>query len=188
MDTGCSTTLTSERSDFITYEKDSGKVEGLGTHDIVGTGTVKYTVLDDNGNPRNIIIHDAIHVPSLEIRLISVQQWAQQNKDPLAGGHILSKHLLLRWDGYNKTVPYNCNSNLPILYTVPGGKRATAYISKHIHTYAYKLDKKRTVRWDDVLIKPGANNSSPELIDNPQNTILKPPSNLNNINPRKDRK
>ena len=88
LDSGCSTTLTSKQSDFITYSKDSGEVEGLGTHDIVGTGTVQYKVLDDDGIIKNIVLHDAIHVPTLKIRLISIQQLAQQNQDPHAGGHI----------------------------------------------------------------------------------------------------
>ena len=49
VDSGCSRTLTFDRKDFITYEETDGEVEGLGTHKIVGTGTVKYTVLDDDG-------------------------------------------------------------------------------------------------------------------------------------------
>ena len=55
----------------------SGKVEGLGVHNIVGTGTLKYTVLDDNGDKVNLLINDAIHVPTMDVRLISLQQIAQ---------------------------------------------------------------------------------------------------------------
>ena len=41
VDTGCSHTLTYDRNDFISYDITSDEVEGLGTHEIVGTGTVK---------------------------------------------------------------------------------------------------------------------------------------------------
>ena len=114
-------------------------MEGLGSHDIVGIGTVKYKVLDDNSQIKNIVLHNAIHVPTLKIRLISIQQLTQQNQGPQAGGHILSNKMILRWNGNTKTVPYNTSNNLPNLYTAPGGKRATAYICKHIRTFAYKM-------------------------------------------------
>ena len=41
LNTGCSVTLSSERSDFITHKPSTGKAQGLAAHDIVGTGTVK---------------------------------------------------------------------------------------------------------------------------------------------------
>ena len=73
LDTGCSRTLTYDIGDFTTYEPCTGEVEGLGKHKIVGVGTVKYTVVTDSGNTTNIIINDAIYVPTLDVRLISVQ-------------------------------------------------------------------------------------------------------------------
>ena len=50
LDSGCSTSISFERNDFVNYKPMQGKVEGLGIHDITGTGTLKYTVLDDNGD------------------------------------------------------------------------------------------------------------------------------------------
>ena len=100
LDTGCSVTLSSERSDFITYKPTTGQVEGLGVHKIVGTGTVKYTVMDDNGKKVNLLICDSIHVPTLDVRLISVQQLAQQNANPDAGGHVTADYLKLTWDNH----------------------------------------------------------------------------------------
>ena len=115
LDTGCSVTLSSERSDFILYKPTIGQVEGLGVHNIVSTGTVKYTVIDDNGKKVNLLIRDSIHVPTLDVRLISVQQLAQQNANSDAGGHVTADYLKLTWDNHVKTVPYHSNSNLPIL-------------------------------------------------------------------------
>ena len=38
------------------------QVEGLGIHNIVGTGALKYTVTDDNGNKVNILIKNTMYV------------------------------------------------------------------------------------------------------------------------------
>ena len=123
-----------------------GKVEGLGVHNIVGTGTVKYTVLDDNGDKVNLLIKNAIHVPTMDVRLISLQQIAQQSKDCKAGGDI-------RADAC-----YLLGSNLPILYTLPGIKIAEAYIAKHtqsvgLKTKAFFLNKgESNSSWNKSLI------------------------------------
>ena len=107
----------------------------MGVHNIVGTGTVTYTVIDDHGKKVNLVIRDSIHVPTLDIRLVSVQQLAQQNVNPDAGGYVTADYLKLTWDNHVKIVPYHSNSNLPILFTVPGGKIAEAYISRHLHAW-----------------------------------------------------
>ena len=69
LDSGCSTSISFHKRDFIKYKPMSGKVEGLGVHNIVGTGTLKYTVLDDNGDEVNLLINDAIHVPTMDLCL-----------------------------------------------------------------------------------------------------------------------
>ena len=96
LDTGCSTSISFERNDFINYKTMKGEVEGLGVHNIVSTGTIKYTVHDDNGDKVNLIIKDAIHVPTMDVRLISLQQIAQQSDDPSAGGDIRADACYLR--------------------------------------------------------------------------------------------
>ena len=73
LDTGCSTSISFERNDFINYKTMNGKVEGLGVHNIEGTGTIKYTVLDDNGDKVNLLIRNAIHVPTMDVMLILLQ-------------------------------------------------------------------------------------------------------------------
>ena len=74
----------------------AGKVEGLGIHKIRGTGTLKYTVLDDNGDKVNLLIKNAIHVPTMDVRLILIQQIAQQSEDLLAGGNVRAEACYLR--------------------------------------------------------------------------------------------
>ena len=92
-DTGYSITLSSNRSDFITYTPTIGQVQGLGVYNIVDAGTVKYTVIDDNGKKVNFLIHVSIHVLTLDVRLILVQQLAQQHDNPVAGGHVTADFL-----------------------------------------------------------------------------------------------
>ena len=94
---------------------------------------MKYTVIDDQGKQVNLFIRESIHVPTLDIRLISVQKLAQQNTNPEAGGHVVTDYLKLTWDNHVKSVPYHSSRYLPILFTVPGGKITKAYISRHVH-------------------------------------------------------
>ena len=47
------------------------KLMAICTHEIVGTCTVKYTIADDNGQLYHTMCHDAIHVISLHVRLVS---------------------------------------------------------------------------------------------------------------------
>ena len=75
MDFGCSTTLASKQDDLITCESDSGVVKGLGVYQSIGTGTVKYTVLDDNDVKKDIIIKTAIHMPIMHIRQNPFSNW-----------------------------------------------------------------------------------------------------------------
>ena len=70
-------------------------MQGLGLHDIVGIVLVTYTVIDDNGDKVNILIWDSIHVQTLDIHLILIQQPAQQNNNPRIGGHVTGDYLKL---------------------------------------------------------------------------------------------
>lgn len=151
---GCSTSISFEFNDFINYRSMKGKVEGLRIHEIRGTGTLKYTVLDDNGDQVNLLIKDAIHVPTMDVRLISLQQVAQQSRDKEAGAVIIAKVCYLKWNGLTKTVPYQAGSNFPILYTLPGRKIARSYTAQYSHAFtlqnnnAYLSKKDKNSTWD----------------------------------------
>ena len=54
--------------------------------------------------------------------LLVLQQLAQQNENNLVSAHILGDVLYFRWDYYERSVPYHSASNLPIFFTVPGGR------------------------------------------------------------------
>ena len=58
----------------------------------------------------------------MDVHLILLQQISQQSTDKTAGANIRSTACYLQWNGLIRTVPYQAGSNLPILYTLPGGK------------------------------------------------------------------
>eukprot|EP00957_Ditylum_brightwellii_P120056 9161241-Ditylum_brightwellii.AAC.1 len=86
-DTGASATFTPSKDSFISYTPFKGKVQGLGHMKIVGKGTVRHTITDDNGAHVQILISNTYHIPYLPFRPMSPQQVAQQSRDPLAGGY-----------------------------------------------------------------------------------------------------
>ena len=134
LDTGASVTLTPNRNDFCTYHRTEGKVKGLGTMKIVGTGTVKYTVRNINGQPVTLVIDNVYHVPGLPIRLLSPQQLIRQYKRK----YDLPAECVIRPDGAKIllknnlfSINYDDKSNLPIWKTVPGATRAENILNKH---------------------------------------------------------
>ena len=184
VDTGCSRTLTYDRNDFITYDVTSGEVEGLGIHKIIGTGTVQYTVVDDTGETIQLRCRDAIHVPSLTVRLVSPQQIMQQDEHMNTEAIIQANSLLFKWDGHIKFIPYNSESNLPVLVTAPGSKLATAYICKHFTTWnkAHLAKDNKNVNWDTRLIHRNKSLLPPELESTiPNEPILLNPTHGNTI-------
>ena len=99
-----------------------------------------------------------------------MQQLAQQSEDRFASTHMLGDALHLRWDYYEKIVSYHSASNLPLIFTVPGGKRTCAYIANHMHywhgAYLSKDDKKIIWNNDNIIHKTkGYNEDIENTID-----------------------
>ena len=105
VDSCCSTSFFFELKDFIDYKPMNGKVEEL-VHNTVETGILKYTVLDNNDDKANMLMKDTIHVPTMNLYLISLQQVSQQSDDPSAGGDVRADACYLRWNSLLKIVPY----------------------------------------------------------------------------------
>ena len=59
----------------------------------------------------------------MNYRLISPQQLAKQSRDTKAGIKIRATNCQLTWDFHTKTVSYNEQSKLPILYTAASGTK-----------------------------------------------------------------
>ena len=50
LDSGCSFTISFYKEDFTAFKASKGQVEGLGLHKIKVKDTLKYTVIDNNGD------------------------------------------------------------------------------------------------------------------------------------------
>ena len=78
-------------------------VDGLGTHDIIGKGTVEYTVIDDNDRKCDIVIYNTTCVPILDVRLISAQQFIHVPSN--TEGIVKATHFLLKWGKFINQYP-----------------------------------------------------------------------------------
>jgi hypothetical protein len=102
-----------------------GEVEGLKSWlDIKGMGTFKFKIKDNNGMTHKIKILNSLYVPELKRCFLSPQQWVQEAKDnyPRPKGTGMSQDdefHNVEWDQakYQKSIPYDPSTNIPILYT-----------------------------------------------------------------------
>ena len=82
-DTGASTSISPNRSDFVTYETTSTNktINGIGGNaKVVGKGLVQWTVRDDDGS-EHFIRTEAYHVPATKVRLFSTYPYFQRFKE-----------------------------------------------------------------------------------------------------------
>ena len=132
LDTGASACFTYCMNDFISFTPLKSKVQGLGTLNIHGVGTVQYPIINDKGHKVMLTIKNAYYVPAIQTRLISPQQICKQSKIrcKFEGD---DKSFTLRWERHSKTVAYHNGNNLPVINTAPGmsiGKSIVAQLAQ----------------------------------------------------------
>ena len=72
--------------DFIHLVKKPGSVSGVGTAKAEGIGTIHWKLRTDNGQYLDIYIENALYIPTMDLRIISVAQWGKQRtRDGLKG-------------------------------------------------------------------------------------------------------
>jgi hypothetical protein len=121
MDTGASSCISNNKSDFIDIQPSSNTVLkgiGSGLH-IEGIGTICWKFSNDNGDEIALHIHDSLYVPSTPMCLLSPQTIAQQTNHPLDGFHAKGSTGTFTFSGFHKTIFYNSKNNLPIFFTSP---------------------------------------------------------------------
>ena len=82
-DSGASISITPDKKDFIRFDAntDGTTLSGITSTAICkGKGTIKLTVLDDNGSKRDIIT-EALYVPAAKVKLLSVQRYIIKAKN-----------------------------------------------------------------------------------------------------------
>ena len=99
-----------------------------------GIGTVKWSILDDQGATHDIILDDVLYVPQAQVRLLCPQQWAQQAKlkHPQDTGTYSVNHsdgIILFWNNgtSTKTIPWSKKTNTAYLRTLPSFKNALKF-------------------------------------------------------------
>jgi hypothetical protein len=102
-----------------------GKVEGINDGlKIMGKGTFKFEIEDDNGQTHEIKIPNSLYLPGLKRCLLSPQHWAQEVGDehPVLDGtwcKNTATHNILYWDQmhFQKLVPHCSLTITPVFYT-----------------------------------------------------------------------
>lgn len=156
IDTCTAACMSGQRADFVgSLAPVKGvSVQGVGSAiPAVAQGTMSVSTLDDTGQVRKWLIHDAYYVPRLKVRLFSPQQWARQgpvapNGDTLRYEITSGYQTVLHFPGGTKTVPHHPVSTLPMMQTSPGYNNFGAYVtSSRLSTYEARLQ----ITEDDIF-------------------------------------
>ena len=97
---------------------DVGKVDGINDGlAILGKGTFKFSITDDDGRVHHIRIPNSLYLPKLHGCLLSPQHWAQEAGDNETWMGNFAHCCILHWCGGKKTVPFHASTNTPIFHT-----------------------------------------------------------------------
>jgi hypothetical protein len=118
IDTGVSCSISSNKQDFLTFTETSSTVlKGIGSGlPVVGIGTVKWIIVDDNGDDIVLHLHNTLDVPDIPMCLLSPHHMAQQTTLSSDGFNCTGPHGILTFAGFHRTIYYNQHNNLPILF------------------------------------------------------------------------
>jgi hypothetical protein len=120
IDTGASCCISNCKDDLIPFAPSSSTIlKGIsGGLSINGTGTLKWNILDDNGDEVALYIHNNLYIPDAPMCLLSPQHMAQQTPSNTDGFISKGSFGLLTFGGFHCTIYYNSSNNLPILATL----------------------------------------------------------------------
>ena len=129
--------ISNDRRDFITPLKKVNKhLKGLGgTLADIYSGTIKWSIEDDDGVPHDLVIPNGLYVKDSPSKLLSPQHWAQTAQDfkPLPRGTWCSTYhdcIQLHWAQrqHTKTVRLTKGSgNIATMYTAPSYKAFSTF-------------------------------------------------------------
>ena len=125
-DGGASKCISHDLKDFIgpITPLHDVRLKGIdGSLPIKGVGTVKWNILDDEGNVHSFKIQHTLYVPKLPKRLFSPQHWAscfpRSDIKLQYSAQILSNTTILRWDNFIRTIPHHPTLKIAIFPTAP---------------------------------------------------------------------
>jgi hypothetical protein len=117
---------------------DKGEVEGINDGlKIMGKGTFKFKIEDDNRRMHEIEIPNSLYLPGLKRCLLLPPHWAQEagDKYPLPDGtwcKNTATHYILYWDQkhFQKSVLHCSSTNTPVFYKAPSSQDYRAFASR----------------------------------------------------------
>jgi hypothetical protein len=102
----------------LRLNKNNGQGNGITSGlDIVGQGTFKFNVTNENGKAHTIKIPNSLYVPNLKWCLLSPQHWGQEAGDKQTWMGNYRNDCVLNWRGGKKTIPSQPTTNMPVFYT-----------------------------------------------------------------------
>jgi len=108
-----------------------GQVSGISNGlAIVGKGTFKFTIMDDEGIQHTIRIKNSLYVPDMRRCLLSPQHWVQEAGDEQTWMELKRQwpyNCILHLKGGKKTIPHQPSSNVPVFYTASSLTRYSAF-------------------------------------------------------------
>jgi hypothetical protein len=119
LDTSATRCILSRKEDLIDFTPVKNTVlKGISSgSSIEGCGTICWKITDDLGDKISLHIHDSLNVPQAPMFLLSPQSVAQQTTHTNDGFHVKSQHGIFTFAGFQKTIYYNSDNNLPIFFT-----------------------------------------------------------------------
>jgi hypothetical protein len=118
IDTGASCCISNVKSDFIDFsESNSSVLHGISSGlAINGTGTIQWSIINDNGDEVVLHLHNSLYVPKAPMCLLSPQHMAQHTNPDTDGFNSTGKFGILTFSGHQRTIHYNSANNLPIIF------------------------------------------------------------------------
>ncbi len=107
---------------------DVGKVDGINDGSaILGKGTFKFIISDNDGRVHRICIPNSLYLPKLHGCLLSPQHWAQEVGDNQKWMGNFVHCCVLHWFGGQKTVPFQTSTNTPIFHMASSSSMYRAF-------------------------------------------------------------
>jgi hypothetical protein len=109
---------------------DVDKVDGINDRlAILGKGTFKLSISNDNGRVHHICIPNSLYLPKLHGCLLSPQHWAQEAGDNQTRMENFAHCCILHWFGEQKTVLFHTLTNTPIFHTASSSSMYRAFVA-----------------------------------------------------------
>lgn len=160
VDTGCSRTVSAYSSDFMqdtlrSPQGEPNQIRGIAgaSASIKKIGTIKWTILVDEGVRHDILLPNSRYIPTLNARLMSPQHFAQTSNVDV--NCVLSAtELIIQWDKgkYSKTASITKEgSNIATIWAAPGYMGYAAFQS--IMTRSKTQESEGATAQDDEELK-----------------------------------